>query len=692
MKSDLFEVDPLSRARALASSGGCQLIDQLLTTLHLPADQPLVASGLLCMAECIVEYATTLPACKAEFSAIVEEANGLAVLLREHAHQIQGIAPPRAQLHRRAGTYPAWALFTSLHPSQQPLRMAAGGATVLSLLTKSTLSGAYCTSLRRDQRILGIPADSQPQADDLAAQRFGAAWMPRYKKIDAEVRRRVLLAPPPGGREDRSAGETLIGLLRHKFEYLNLDQRRGVACDAHLTPEQMRRATARLKVEVEAGNSESTLVAMALIPGLTCRATATIPIIHQLDELCGVGLDLRHGWLAVDLCRLFPNRQPSPHPGANEFEPSGDVLQLPLPAFLLRALRARLAENPEAASVGDLLNCSVMTGRDRLIEEEVAVFAASVARLRRTMPLVALNVTHNRLVAAAVTLDFSLIGSARMYYARLSGSEIIEACTSLFSEIGWNLMTNQTAPPDVGSRVVPTHGYLTQQFTAQAERCRENWPGRRGSLNALLSHHVHFSRYTAGLLAFCVGARETTVYDIKANQLGFDQRALVLHDKARNDPSRAMMVPLNTICMEQIRQWFAHCEALAARLRNFSDSEAVRMRLALEQVCARAAVHAIPMPRPNRAPSGIGSSDVFGPAFKMPGNVGRHFWQNALRRHGLSSFDVDRFMRHQVVGLETMCTSATEPPGHGLDRIRKAQDSVLTEIGIEPISGLRRAA
>jgi hypothetical protein len=154
-----------------------------------------------------------------------------------------------------------------------------------------------------------------------------------------------------------------------------------------------------------------------------------------------------------------------------------------------------------------------------------------------------------------------------------------------------------------------------------------------------------------------------------------------------------MEVPLNARCHLQIRHWLAHCEALKVRLLKLGGQEAIRMALALDEVCKGAPVPLFLLPRPDATPTAIASSDVYGaaPRLDLPPNVGRHYWQNALRRRGLSSFDIDTFMRHRVIGLESMTSSCNDTLYDRLERIRIIQEQILEELSIDAIPGLRSA-
>ena len=64
--------------------------------------------------------------------------------------------------------------------------------------------------------------------------------------------------------------------------------------------------------------------------------------------------------------------------------------------------------------------------------------------------------------------------------------------------------------------------------------------------------------------------------------------------------------------------------------------------------------------------------------------------ENVLRERGLSSRDIDSFMRHRVVGLERNTNSQVCVPHQALGRIEATQLVVMREVGIQALAGLRR--
>jgi hypothetical protein len=207
-----------------------------------------------------------------------------------------------------------------------------------------------------------------------------------------------------------------------------------------------------------------------------------------------------------------------------------------------------------------------------------------------------------------------------------------------------------------------------------------------------MTHHAHYTRYCVALISFNLGLREVYAYRLNARELMAGQAQVVVHDKQGGDRLMAQPVNINGLVREQIRQYGGHCQALVERLGKINSVDAATFSSAI----ALALRGQGPLFLIRQARGGIrpaGAANTWGQLpneFRVPGNVGRHFWQNVLRTHGLSSRDIDRFMRHRVVGLESNTSSQTASPAQSFARIDRIQSQVLSALGITALAGLRK--
>lgn len=691
------ELEPLARLRAAVPAAYQSTLSLLVGTVTPPVDQPGCADAVVMLANCLLAYSKQIKFFRPEFSAFLDDASAIVDTVTDHKESIQGNQPAAPMQSRTAG-YPAWALLLDLSGEQQPLRVALGAEIALALLDRSQLNSRFCTQLRRDSTKYGRPPTGQERdIEDLQELGFGRGWLPRYQKIDRQVRRRVELPDPNGPiRPDHANPQNtfeLLARLRWKFDYPNPKHRQAGLDDSHLTSAQFYRVCSEVRHRVEDGSEEGVVMGLSILTGFTPELITSLPLINLTEPFDILGLDVPRGCMVLDLRALFPSRRrPSPQTAAL-FYLSENLLVVPLPIFLADELRRRQAAAPESVLLGDLVGWVKVDSRAPLLVDEKCKLVSSLARSSKSTPAIAMSTGSDRLVAACITWDFSMVGSARMYYARLTGEDIHKGCQRLYSAIGWGesaVLANELA--SVGSNCQLTDEGARELFAKLAQLSEQSWPGRRTNFSTLMAHHMHYTRYCVTLISFNLGLREVYAYRLIARELMAGQAQVVMHDKQGGDRLMAQPVNLNGLVREQIRQYGGHCQALVERLRKINSGDAATFGAAIELALRGQG----PLFLVRQARGGIrpaGAANTWGQLpieFRVPSNVGRHFWQNVLRTHGLGSRDIDRFMRHRVVGLESNTSSQTASPSQSFARIDRIQSQVLSALGITAVSGLRK--
>lgn len=691
------QLEPLARLRAAVPSAYQSTLSLLVGTVTLPVDQPGCATAVIMLANCLLAYSKHISFVRAEFAALLNDASSIVNVVADQLETIQG-TPPSGQMESRTSSYPAWSLLLALTEEQQPLRVALGVEIALALLDQGQLSTRFCTQLRRDAKKYGRPTMGQERdIEDLKELGFGRGWLSRYQTLDRQVRRRVELSDPNGPiRPDDANPQNrfdLLARLKWRFDYPNPKHRQGGLDDSHLTRAQFYRVASVVRQQVEKGNAAGFVACMSMITGFTPELTTSLPLILPTRPLHVLGLDVVRGCLVLDFRLLFPNRRrPSPQT-AELFHRSEDLLVVPLPIFLADELRCHLADAPGSLLLGDLTGWVKVDSRASLLADEKCKLVSSLARASKSAAAIAIASGSDRLVAASLTWDFSMTGSARMYYARLTGEEIHHGCKLLYSAMGWG----EPVIPEIQLAAVGSHCQLNdegarQLFAKLAGLCGESWPGRRAGFDTLMTHHMHYTRHCVALIAFSLGLREVYAYRLQSHELLAGQAQITIHDKQGGDRLMAQPVPLNALVREQIRQYAGHCQALVNRLGKLNTAEAASFAAAIGLALrGQGALFLVRQPRGGVRPAG--AANTWGKLpnqLQVPGNIGRHFWQNVLRTQGLGSRDIDRFMRHRVVGLESNTSSQTGSPWQSFERIDHVQCQVLHALGVSVVSGLRK--
>lgn len=690
------ELEPIQRLRTSLPEAYLSTFELLAGSISMPSEQPSCASVMAMLASSLVLYADGIPHLRDEFRALVEDAKMIAEVATQQASHIQG-TPPMAQMAGRNGQFPAFALLVQLNPEQLPLRVALGAEIALALLRGGQLNEQFCEQLRRDAGKYGRPQPGEDQQfQDLADLGFGRRWLAHFNKVDRLVRRQVEQPDPDGPpRPERVHPKSrldLLARLRWRFEFVEPNHRQAALDDRHLLREQYRRVTLAVRARVARGESAGLIQSLCLITQFTPVLMSSLPLVSQKAPFVMLGLDIGRGTLVLDLRTLFPGRKvPSPAT-AILFHASSDFLHIPLPLFIARELRQRLLRCPAAKLLGDLTGWVTVNHTRSLVEGETCKLRSSLSRAYKSTGALAIMAGVDRLAAACITWDFSLIGSARMYYARLTGQDIHTACALLYATMGWGdpaLDASQLSA--AGSNCTLTDAGVQKIFNELRESCNTSWPGRRSRLDTLLKHHQHYTRYAVALTSFCLGLREVRFYRLLAGELIHGQKLLTLHDKQGGDRLMAQSVAINSLVREQIQPYLAHARALHRRLVKLNDLKLHPLIESLEKTLRGEGLLFVTV-SDRGAIQAAGSGPIWTnlpETIRVPGNVGRHFWQNSLRAHGLGSRDVDRFMRHRVVGLENNTTSQIATPRESFNRIERVQLQVLNALGIGVISGLR---
>ena len=358
------ELEPLLRLRAFIPQECGGTFSTLMGAVDAPPDQPGCATAVATLCDCLLIYADGIEHPRPHFTALLEDIKKIRQVAVDHAEEIQG-APVSGALDNWILAFPVWALLISLAKEAIPLRVALGAEIAGALLTQERLSKKYCEQLRRAAKQYGRPQDGNERLpQDLADRGFGRGWFPHFQRVDRQVRRQVEL-PDPGG-PSRPAGTQprhsldIIARLRWRFEYPDPKHRQAATDDSHLPLAQLQRATAAVRARVVAGKPSAVVEAICILTRLTPDLVQSLPLIKPNRKFRFIGIDPLRGWIVLDLNALFPDRNRPPAKVAHLFHTGGDLLVIPLAAFLAEAIRQKASERPGAPHL--LAICSVGTG------------------------------------------------------------------------------------------------------------------------------------------------------------------------------------------------------------------------------------------------------------------------------------------------------------------------------------------
>jgi len=179
------------------------------------------------------------------------------------------------------------------------------------------------------------------------------------------------------------------------------------------------------------------LTMIAFCTGLSLRLTQSLPITsYRGEDNWLMRLDIGAGVIMTNLDSLFP-KAAIPVVGATCFRAANRVAVKPLPTFLSSHLKTLYAVHPEAEVLAELLPGASTSGRQlTLVAEEAALTPTTKRFLIAAAPL-AVTLGVDRLSAALLANDFSVVPASKMYYCRVRREEIWAASIVLFDCLGW---------------------------------------------------------------------------------------------------------------------------------------------------------------------------------------------------------------------------------------------------------------
>jgi len=244
--------------------------------------------------------------------------------------------------------------------------------------------------------------------------------------------------------------------------------------------------------------------------------------------------------------------------------------------------------------------------------------------------------------------------------------------------------------PAVGSAMVPTESALVswgEWMRAQGLSAR---PARRYSLATLIAYHNAYALAVGSYLVFALALRERKALPLTAAACIHPARSIAILDKAVGAIRAPRPVPLAPSVAAQIGHWFEHCRELDRRLEHLGTQATTKSRQYLARVQAGQSVPLLFSIHEGSAQA-VSSADLaaWWPArFGFPPNVGRHYWQNALREHGVPSRWIDAYVRHSLRGDDPTGSTACLAPARWIEGLRSAVEQILGSLQLTPFRGL----
>ncbi|RJG02635.1 hypothetical protein D3878_14500 [Noviherbaspirillum sedimenti] len=479
----------------------------------------------------------------------------------------------------------------------------------------------------------------------------------------------------------------------HIFSEINFarsEDRKATQNLAMQTPSDFFASTRLLRRDVEQGDMAALFLCLDLLVGVPPGMSRKVPILLPEISDWVIVIDVVAGIIKTDFSTIIA-RAKAPLAGCI---PSNFIACRPLPIFLAEALRQAYMNNSRAQTLGDLdSEQHLFANKNRTHHYNPhSNIIPSRSRLIAARGAIALQAGVNRAAAAHIVADFQLIGNAQNHYIVISREEISLGAAKFYDHIGWGAPVPLEAGPATGSVIMPERQTIMRRHANLAAQVSDTHPGKKYSILGLATYHANYANLCGATLELMTAARATNVLRFTAATFPSGASYTSILDKKVGLLDGHSPVPISPFLAEQVRLWLAHCRCLDQRLarKNWLTTHPVRQHI--QRIFTGEAVPLL-FHFQEQQLEFIGSHHIeqtLPPELRHKGDGARHFWENTLRVAGLSSPDINRFMRHETIGLENFSSTSDGTLADAFARITSVQQKTLLELGIFPVIGLAK--
>lgn len=490
--------------------------------------------------------------------------------------------------------------------------------------------------------------------------------------------------PPPPTFDQRSLGQMLAKAAWPKFR-----ARASILDHTMLSAQQVRHCAEVRSYTGSPSQAEAEAIRwLAGFGGVTLDLIPLIPCVTDHSAVLVLGIDIQQGLLIHNFSGLADD-QAAGISASDQAQVSTRCI-VPMPADIHLFFLSKIS-NKSPATAGDLLPTVLrLTSRDAIFPY-VGKLTPSWARWARTIgPYLRQNRLDNLLVAL-ITGDFGNTAKSKLYYCRISHSEIWQACTTAYKLLEFGAPVSQPAGLlDFGTPAAPTIERVARadcMLVSMVNTLRP--PNRWSSVEVLFAFHNAYTRAMAFRLMLLLGLREAQAFCILAD---FDELAdatIDIDDKTTRGLQGALPVALCCEVRRLISDYRAHCQALARRLAVVHGHSVVVKWL--NDVANASSVPLLCFIG-RRGYRAIGTSDVLADDLELAPDFGRKVLENQLRTLGVTTRDTDRQMRHEVLGQESYTSVSAHSLPAWAARISPALSALAVECCTAKLQGMRSSS
>jgi hypothetical protein len=495
--------------------------------------------------------------------------------------------------------------------------------------------------------------------------------------------------PDPEASLESQFREDLARHFRAKVFYSTDKEHQAIPTHRCQSPMQLKASAKQLKEQILLGDKTALFTVITSLTGLPEEIAQRLPLLSHAREDWYMVLDSDSGCIKVDMALYARGGANSAPNTSSSFFTSGEINIIPLPQYVADALDDCIVDAPSAANLGALL-LTTPPVKNRSLTRADAGIRATTARFRNALGALAIQEGISRYRAALLVADPRLVPSGKFFYSRITREEIWQDANTLYSALDWGKSVTFVPGLAIGSRVTPTDEAIQAWHRSLAEQVHGCRIGRRYTLAGLITYHNAFAHFAASMATFLLALRHRQVLPLSTNVLLGKSRTISIFDKRVGEFPGGRPVPVCTVLHVQLDYWQQHCHRLENRLIKLGLPDSHPARRSLERWRTKEVPLFFSLAENGKFVS-IGTQalkDQWPSSMGLPGNFGRHFWQDRLRQAGIHDTEIDAFVRHYLAGMMPNTSTSAFVTSEWARRITSRIDEVTSRLGLTPLKGL----
>ena len=512
-------------------------------------------------------------------------------------------------------------------------------------------------------------------------------WFARSKKNYIRFRNAFSLTPPPPPPPP-TLQERAMAQWKAHAAYPNFKHRAAVLDKTAMSELQIIHAThIGMSAEFTQRPAYTATLWFAGFTGLNFGTVGDIPLRDPDCSNWVICVDLEKGLLLRDFSCMVPTLAKARR--SEYCIPATFIFATPLPTGVLALLKRRLFDFPAALTLSDLIPEILRVLSTHLLYPTTGDIPPTWARWARTVGRYMRRQGLDSLLASLLSGNFGNSGKSKLHYCSVNPEEIWTACESAYEIL--NFDEPVVRPPNLlhfGSNIVPTLDHVSEIDRINIELLKGLRPTGKCSTESLLKFHNCYVSSVGFRICCLLGLREANPLALLASLDEWIDTTVDIDDKSTPQRPGALPVILIKHVKTLLKLYRLHCVAIHQRLKNkpeFSDvvhwlDDVVqhRDRYLLCQICD--AKHAsIPL-----------TTSMVLVDHEIAVDFGRKILENYLRTEGAMSRDIDRTLRHEVLGQECYSSVTDDSEVAWIERVSPKLDALALRLFPNPLFGIRR--